>query len=115
MLASFLQEIMNKKNIGVSELAQLAGISKGHISRLMSSQRHSPSLATLMKLSAALNIDYDILLVKAGYISENAKKDIFSLLAVEDVYYRNVRLTTKDRELITRIMEAIFHDRENSH
>jgi SOS-response transcriptional repressor LexA len=63
-----LKQIMAEKEIGVNELAKLSGVSGAHISRILNEKRSTPSPKTIMKLSKALNADYDSLMEAAGYI-----------------------------------------------
>jgi len=51
-----IRELARKKGRSVSVLAELAGISRGHMSRLMN-RKGSPTLRTLKKLAAELDVE----------------------------------------------------------
>ena len=51
-----IKEIRKKKRISQSELAELAGVSKGIIVRLEGDEEHDTQVSTLTKIAKALGV-----------------------------------------------------------
>lgn len=52
-----IKEVRKKKNISLYKLSKLTGISRGYLSDLENNKKTNPSLATMYKISVALNVN----------------------------------------------------------
>ena len=66
----FLKEMRKKNELSQKELGELAGFSNAEISRIESGDRQKPSPALLKAIAPHLNVPYEELLKKAGYLEE---------------------------------------------
>jgi len=66
----FLTEKRKEKKITMRELERRSGISQAYISQLENGKRNPPKPEVLKKLAEALEIQYILLLVAAGYMEE---------------------------------------------
>jgi transcriptional regulator with XRE-family HTH domain len=66
----YLKHLRSEKEISQRELAEKSGVSNAEISRIETGERKKPSPITLKAIAPFLNITYEELLKKAGYIEE---------------------------------------------
>lgn len=59
-LAAQIKKIRNEKGITQERLAQVAGLSVGHVIRLESRRKTNPTMETLKKISKALGISFEM-------------------------------------------------------
>jgi len=59
LLVSFLDEIRQKNNLSINEIALRAGIKQGHVSRFFSC-KFEPKLSTFLKISNAVKANLKI-------------------------------------------------------
>ncbi len=59
-LASHIKKIRTEKGFTQEHLAQLAGLSVGHLIRLESRRKTNPTIETLKKISKALGISFEV-------------------------------------------------------
>ncbi len=64
----YIKENRTKLNMSIRKLAKQANISHTEIYRIESGERQNPSPNILKAISSALNVPYDELLRRAGYI-----------------------------------------------
>jgi len=74
IFGSYLKEIRENKGWSINQLAQAADISGSQISRIENGLRGIPKPQTLRKIAVALNIPYEELMKKAGYLQQDAAK-----------------------------------------
>ncbi|OGQ23543.1 MAG: hypothetical protein A3I05_08770 [Deltaproteobacteria bacterium RIFCSPLOWO2_02_FULL_44_10] len=59
-LAVHIKKIRSEKGFTQEKLAQLAGLSVGHVIRLESRRKTNPTMETLKKISKALGISFEV-------------------------------------------------------
>ncbi|KKI91450.1 transcriptional regulator [Bacillus sp. SA1-12] len=73
MVGERLRELRVEKGYSISELAELAGVSKSYLSYIERDVQKNPSLQFLRKIASTLEIDVEVLLGSSS--SENHTKD----------------------------------------
>jgi len=71
-VGDYLKQLRKEKSISQRELAEKSGISNAEISRIETGERQKPSPDVLRQLASALNVPYESLMDKAGYINERS-------------------------------------------
>ncbi|MDP4180859.1 MAG: helix-turn-helix transcriptional regulator [Bacillota bacterium] len=69
-LGKYIEFLRNEKNMSQRQLADKAGISNTEVWRIESGERKNPTPAVLKALAPHLDISYEDLMIKAGYIEE---------------------------------------------
>lgn len=64
----YLKKQRKKKGLKLIELSELSGVSSAQISRIETGKRGMPKPDTLKKFSVALNLNYEDLMMRAGYL-----------------------------------------------
>jgi transcriptional regulator with XRE-family HTH domain len=72
-LSAWINSIMEKRNLGVREIAKKVGVS--HPTILIAINDGKASFETCKKLSKAFNVPLDFVLKKAGHINITSSKD----------------------------------------
>lgn len=72
---SYLRSIRKAKKMTIRQLELYSKVSNAYISQLERGDRGLPSPEILRKLAAPLGVDYDDLMVKAGYIEEKSPEE----------------------------------------
>ncbi|MGM7721151.1 helix-turn-helix domain-containing protein [Metabacillus sp. Hm71] len=73
MVGERLRELRLEKGYSISELAELAGVSKSYLSYIERDVQKNPSLQFLKKIASTLDIDVEVLLGPSA--SENQSKN----------------------------------------
>lgn len=74
-IGEYLKNLREEKNYSINQLALYSGVSAPHISRIERNLREaSPEI--LKKLSKSLGVEYEELMVKAGYIPANNNDEL---------------------------------------
>ncbi|EGQ26746.1 XRE family transcriptional regulator [Sporosarcina newyorkensis 2681] len=68
----YLKKLREERSISQRALAEKSGISNAEISRIETGNRQNPSPDVLRQLAPVLEVPYEVLMEKAGYISEHA-------------------------------------------
>lgn len=66
---SFLKNIRRAKGLNSSELAERSGFAQSYISQIETGKRNAPP-ETIRKLSEVLGTMYIVMMIKAGYVTE---------------------------------------------
>ena len=66
---AYLKQLRLEKGISIRDVEKNINVSKAYISYLENGLRDIPSPDILKKLSTAYNVDYNVLMEKAGYIN----------------------------------------------
>ncbi|GAB6927058.1 hypothetical protein JCM10914A_10410 [Paenibacillus sp. JCM 10914] len=75
---AYLKEVREDQGLSINQLAQAADISGSQISRIENGLRGIPKPHTLRKIAEALQIPYEDLMDKAGYLKHEEHPDIES-------------------------------------
>jgi len=111
----FLKNLMDIKEVGVNELANLSGVSAAHISRIINGKRPAPGPKTIKKFASALNTDYNELMRIAGHFSDSLPepkkpKDLLKILEQEDYTLNGQIATQADKERLKKLVEVMYWD-----
>lgn len=68
---TFLRDLRKNKQITIRDLAAASGVSATYITNIENGKRSTPSPAILKKLSEPLEIDYEFMMIRAGFFTEN--------------------------------------------
>lgn len=66
----YLRTLREKRGLTINQLSTESGISNAQISRIENGLRNSPKPNTIKRLAKVLNVDYQEMLYKAGYIED---------------------------------------------
>lgn len=135
---SFIRELRTNKGISLSSLAKRSGVSQPYLSQLENGRKGIPSPEILKKLSEALDVPYQELMVEAAHIkyedwmdsfleegwdSEEDKiyekifkqkrekalsNDLEDILKQTLVFYKGQKLTKEDRERVLDMLSILF-------
>ncbi len=94
---AYIKKIRESKNLTLNQVALYSEISAAQLSRIETGKRGVPKPTTIRKISEALKVDYEELMVKAGHIQ-----------TVEDKVQHS--LSEKDERDIAKRMEKIKKD-----
>lgn len=75
----YLKSIRKYKKMTIRQLELYSKVSNAYISQLERGERGIPSPDILKKLADPLGVEYNELMIKAGYVEENKKDSDFSL------------------------------------
>lgn len=70
MIGEYIKRIRTERSLSQRQLSELSGISNAEISRIETGERQKPSPDVLRKLAPHLDISYEVLMDKAGYIND---------------------------------------------
>ena len=111
----YLKSLRAKEGLSQRDLAEKAKVSNAEISRLETGERKKPSPNSLKLLAPHLNVRYEDLMEKAGYI-----ESIISMETHEDVIWKNRdgsyvdtyrrqidNILNKDKDLISILDRAV--------
>ncbi len=68
----YLRAVREHKKLTINQLAMYSKVSSALISRIENGQRSAPKPETLLKLSEALKIPYEVMMEQAGYAASKA-------------------------------------------
>lgn len=113
----YIKNVMKEKKIGINQLAEMANVSPGHLSRIINCKSGYPKPDYIKRLAAALEIDASHLLILAGYIekplSEECPKegqDIEQLLKSGDIYHKGNLLSEKLKKKLIKMIDILQED-----
>ncbi|OIB04850.1 hypothetical protein AK95_14640 [Paenibacillus sp. LC231] len=96
VFGNYIRSLRKSRSLTLTDLAGLSGVHAAHISRIETGGREVPKPETIKRLSEALKVPYDELMIAAGYLDKNwVGKDLnrhvvyeFTLLKVENACLR---------------------------
>jgi HTH-type transcriptional regulator, competence development regulator len=97
---AYIKKIRDSKGLTLNQAALYSGISAAQLSRIENGKRGVPKPQTIKKLSEAYKLDYEGLMIRAGYITSDADKD----------KNHSDSLSEKDEKDIAKRMEEIKKD-----
>lgn len=121
----YLKEIREKKGWSINQLAQAADISGSQISRIENGLRGIPKPQTLRKIAEALDVPYEELMSKAGYLEQDAakhedisvpawatsrdKRDFKKMLEDDgELMFDGIPLNEEDKQRIKDVLTGLF-------
>lgn len=67
----YIRSIRNEREMTIRQLELYSGVSNSYLSQLENGKRGIPSPDIIKKLAKGLRVDYNNLMVKAGYMEES--------------------------------------------
>lgn len=99
-----LKKIRETRGLSKRALAKYAGVSDAYIVQLERGDKISPSPTFLKKLSKPLHVPYEVLMQKAGYLSETICEEVgrynINSISLEG-------LSEKDAELVKEMVARL--------
>lgn len=125
IFGSYLKEIRENKGWSINQLAQAADISGSQISRIENGLRGIPKPQTLRKIAEALDVPYEELMNKAGYLQQDAakyedisvpawatsrdKRDFKKMLEDDgELMFDGIPLSEEDKQRIKDVLTGLF-------
>lgn len=125
IFGSYLKEMRENKGWSINQLAQAADISGSQISRIENGLRGIPKPQTLRKMAEALEVPYEELMNKAGYLQQDAakyedisapawatsrdKRDFKKMLEDDgELMFDGVPLNEEDKQRIKDVLTGLF-------
>lgn len=125
IFGSYLREIRENKGWSINQLAQAADISGSQISRIENGLRGIPKPQTLRKIAEALDVPYEELMNKAGYLQQDAaknedisappwatsrdKRDFKKMLEDDgELMFDGIPLNEEDKQRIKDVLTGLF-------
>lgn len=111
----YLKKIRKSKKMTIRQLELYSKVSNAYISQLERGDRGLPSPDILKKLSAPLGIEYNDLMIKAGYVEENKKENSYEL--PEEVILKVIKeaelehdVSLRDDPLVESAVRDLIHN-----
>ncbi|MBY0160980.1 helix-turn-helix transcriptional regulator [Paenibacillus lautus] len=125
IFGSYLKEMRENKGWSINQLAQAADISGSQISRIENGLRGIPKPQTLRKMAEALEVPYEELMNKAGYLQQDVakheeipapawatsrdKRDFKKMLEDDgELMFDGVPLSGEDKQRIKDVLTGLF-------
>jgi transcriptional regulator with XRE-family HTH domain len=74
-LATYLQRLMDRRDMNPNRLAELSGVHKMTISHILNGTTQRPNLETLVAFADVFSVDLDVLLEKVGITVKRSTPD----------------------------------------
>src|SRR5690625_3565746 len=101
-LGTYIRRLRNKRGMTIRQLELYSGVSNSYLSQLEYGKRGIPSPDIIKKLSTGLRVDYEELMIKAGYMKEHEgitkRERIINKIATE---FSDADLMFEDMESLT--------------
>ena len=99
---TYIRRLRNKRGMTIRQLELYSGVSNSYLSQLENGKRGIPSPDIIKKLSTGLRVDYEELMIKAGYMKEHEgitkRERIINKIATE---FSDADLMFEDMESLT--------------
>lgn len=108
---AYMKKLREERKFSVRQLAMKAGVSPAQVSRMETGDRGTPRPETIKKLAIALNVDYEHLMKKAGYITvEEAYEtsELTEFLKKANIMFHGKPLTKEDKQRVEDVLTALF-------
>lgn len=73
-LGSIIHKARSSQDLALRDLAELSGVSHSQLNKIERDLVPQPERSTIRRLAAALSIEEDFLLIKAGYVPETTRQ-----------------------------------------
>jgi SOS regulatory protein LexA len=85
LFGEYLKQLRNERRLSLRQLEKLSGVSNAYLSLLERGKKGIPSPDILKKIHGPLDVSYDELMEKAGYISSDLRSELLpeTILAME--------------------------------
>lgn len=97
----FIKSAREKKELTITEVAEAAGISHSHLSRIENGERNPPKSMTLYKLGKILDITYREMLERAGTFEDLTESEV-------DEYFDRIIMDERLNTELLKVFSKIF-------
>lgn len=111
----YLKRVRKSKKMTIRQLELYSKVSNAYISQLERGDRGIPSPDIIRKLSSPLGLDYNEMMIKAGYVEENKKESDYTL--PEEVILKVLReaeeefkVSLRDDPLVESAVRDLLHN-----
>lgn len=109
----YLRKLRKEKNLTIRQIETYSGVSNSYLSQVENGKKGIPSPSILKKLSKALKVDYNLLMIKAGHLDENEKiiveeNELLNLIKENEVKYKGRPLTEEQREQVEKMLHILL-------
>ncbi len=110
----YIRGIRKEKKMTIRQLDLYSGVSHSYISQLERGERAIPSPDIIKKISSALNVPYEEIMIQAGYIEEQTKKNDLKPLTtndkLNDVAADYNRLPQHKQKLVSDLIKSLLNE-----
>lgn len=112
----YIRNLRNEKEMTIRQLELYSGVSNSYLSQLENGKRGIPSPDIIKKLSQGLKVDYNELMIKAGYMEEMSPSDdrddpeFQKFMDEVRVWYKEEPKTKEEKIRIMRKMFEVFKE-----
>ena len=118
---SFIRKLRKEREMTIRQLELYSGVSNSYLSQLENGKRGIPSPDIIKKISKGLKVDYNDLMIKAGYMEEKQITDkdiglmsdeeideeIKEIMKEDDVWYKNEPEDKREKlEMLRKIIKT---------
>jgi len=118
---SFIRKLRKEREMTIRQLELYSGVSNSYLSQLENGKRGIPSPDIIKKISKGLKVDYNDLMIKAGYMEEKQITDkdiglmsdeeideeIKEIMKEVDVWYKNEPEDKREKlEMLRKIIKT---------
>src|SRR5690625_5079531 len=111
---SFIRKLRKEREMTIRQRELYSGVSNSYLSQLENGKRGIPSPDIIKKLSKGLKVDYNDLMMRAGYMSDESEDNYDPEFAdfIRDVrvWYKNEPKTKEEKLRIMRKMFEVFKE-----
>lgn len=111
----YLKRVRKSKKMTIRQLELYSKVSNAYISQLERGDRGIPSPDIIRKLSSPLGLDYNEMMIQAGYVEENKKESEYTL--PEEVILKVLReaeeefkVSLSDDPLVESAVRDLLHN-----
>ncbi|MEK4951670.1 helix-turn-helix domain-containing protein [Bacillus sp. FSL W8-1127] len=107
----YLRSLRKRKGLTIDQLAELLDISNAYVSQIETGKKGIPSPELLKQFHAHLDVAYEHLMEKAGYMKKASppSHDLFSVFREnQTIYYKGIKLTLKQKQLLMDLLEEFI-------
>lgn len=108
MFGNMLRSLRNEKRLTMRQVAQLAGVSPGEISRVETGVRQKPSPLFLRAVAPVLDVSIEQLMMDAGYIDATVPPQVGKAPESDPGMPEVAALDDELMELMARAAEALI-------
>ena len=118
---SFIRKLRKEREMTIRQLELYSGVSNSYLSQLENGKRGIPSPDIIKKISKGLKVDYNDLMIKAGYMEKKHTSDkdvglmsddeideeIKEIMKEVDVWYKNEPEDKREKlEMLRKIIKT---------
>lgn len=107
----YLRSLRKTKRLTIDEVAAELGVSNAYISQIETGKRGIPSPELLKQFHMVLDVAYEHLMEKAGYVDLTTPpaQDLFSMFKEKQpLYYKGIKLSPRQYQLLENLLEEFI-------